>query len=504
MTSQPPVSDQSPRLTTRILRELLTRPEKDGSTLKELSQLHHDVLRLGRDVACVPNRQGQEVLIPKMDLYESTFSNLLRVIDRMPQMKVIIPVLEDCWYGYQACCAQVFSSLSAEIHELKHQVDFFHEDLSDLQHLGNLCLSKIIEQDEKYPGSGDSSEKIEQEQINAQIDDLEQQNHNLTEEVQRLAGEIDCLRYEKEGLEANISSLSAHVEDCEALNALQTPRPTTSLSDLVYILGDESTASLANEMASEVFEKHHNPIEFIERGMQFFDEGEEDDDFVVFREKYASIFECEYNSNDLSRAIIRRFGTTQEKFKILESSYIDLMRENHDLICQVAAFEEIEQKRSMARRRYQEKSQAEKKGIIQTYLDMLAEKGEDSWKDQLIGMGTGIEVPKLFRFGGKVRNKHMSKRETEKLVREVWKGRMAASSGVKSTTLVDFLGNHLQKKVGISAAVLEVRRIMVIAFENEMPDLNLQCVAARVQLPVQSMEISMGCRLRTFPQNING
>lgn len=467
MASQPSVSEESPQLTTRVLRELVTRQEKDDSALKDLLQLHHDVLRLRRDVACVPNRHGQKALIPNMDLYESTFSNLLRVIDRMPRMKLIMPILEDCWYGYQACCAQVFSSLSAEIHEVKHHVDLFQGDLSNLQHFRDWCLLNMIEQAEKYSSAADGSDKVERVQMNAQIADLEQKNVNLTEEVQRLAAEIACLRHQKEDLEANISSLSAHVQDCEALNALQTPRPTASLSDLVYILGNESVASLANEMASEVFEKHENPIELIEKGTYFMGEGEDDDDLMVFREKYASIFECEYNPNELSRALIRRFGTTQEKFKVLENSYIDLMRENHGLIAQVAAFEDIEQKRSMARRRYQEKSQAEKKGVIQTYLDMIAEKGEDSWKDQLIGMGTGIEVPKLFRFGGKVRNKHMSKRETEKLVREVWKDRMATSSVGKSISLIDFLGNHLQKKVGISAAVLEVRRIMVGAFESK-------------------------------------
>jgi hypothetical protein len=34
-------------------------------------------------------------------------------------------------------------------------------------------------------------------------------------------------------------------------------------------------------------------------------------------------------------------------------------------------------------------------------------------------------VPRLFKHSGKIRNKQMSKRETEKLVKEVWKERMA-------------------------------------------------------------------------------
>ena len=39
------------------------------------------------------------------------------------------------------------------------------------------------------------------------------------------------------------------------------------------------------------------------------------------------------------------------------------------------------------------------------------------------------EVPKLFKHSGKIRNKHLSKRDTEKLVKEIWKERMADPGG---------------------------------------------------------------------------
>ena len=39
------------------------------------------------------------------------------------------------------------------------------------------------------------------------------------------------------------------------------------------------------------------------------------------------------------------------------------------------------------------------------------------------------EVPKLFKHSGKMRNKHLSKRDTEKLVKEIWKERMADPGG---------------------------------------------------------------------------
>ena len=53
----------------------------------------------------------------------------------------------------------------------------------------------------------------------------------------------------------------------------------------------------------------------------------------------------------------------------------------------------------------------------------------------------------------------MSKRETEKLIKEVWKERMAdnlANKGAVQPELGDFLFNFLQKKVGIQSAVIEV------------------------------------------------
>lgn len=39
------------------------------------------------------------------------------------------------------------------------------------------------------------------------------------------------------------------------------------------------------------------------------------------------------------------------------------------------------------------------------------------------------DVPRLFKHSGKIRNKHLSKRDTEKLVKEIWKERMADPGG---------------------------------------------------------------------------
>ena len=62
-----------------------------------------------------------------------------------------------------------------------------------------------------------------------------------------------------------------------------------------------------------------------------------------------------------------------------------------------------------------------------------------------------------------MRNRHMSKRETEKLVKEVWKEKMSDASGGKDMELVDFLYTFLQKKVGIQSAVIEVCTVPILS-----------------------------------------
>lgn len=55
-----------------------------------------------------------------------------------------------------------------------------------------------------------------------------------------------------------------------------------------------------------------------------------------------------------------------------------------------------------------------------------------------------------------VRNKAISKRETEKTIKEIWKEKMLENRTGKSTDLGEFMYNFFQKRVGISTAVTEV------------------------------------------------
>ena len=50
----------------------------------------------------------------------------------------------------------------------------------------------------------------------------------------------------------------------------------------------------------------------------------------------------------------------------------------------------------------EEESKFEKPNPLEVYLDMLAASDEASIKEGLMGMGSAIEVPKLFRCNGRV------------------------------------------------------------------------------------------------------
>ena len=65
---------------------------------------------------------------------------------------------------------------------------------------------------------------------------------------------------------------------------------------------------------------------------------------------------------------------------------------------------------------------------LEAFLAALDAAGEaEPWKEGFPGLGTLPEVPKLLRSAGRVRNKGITKRETERTVKEIWKERLAAA-----------------------------------------------------------------------------
>eukprot|EP00887_Chlorella_sp_A99_P004632 scaffold4.g4632.t1 len=174
---------------------------------------------------------------------------------------------------------------------------------------------------------------------------------------------------------------------------------------------------------------------------------------------YGSLAEVQGMTCEAARAAIQRVRmSTKTRVAALETECTGLRKETDELREAVRVYRDIEAKREAARKRRDEEAVLERRNPLQQYIDLLSSQQEAAWKEFLIGMGQGADVPKLFRHAGKIRNKNLSKRETEKMVKEMWKERMAdpAAAAGKAGELVDFVCAHLQKKVGIMTAVVEV------------------------------------------------
>lgn len=72
-------------------------------------------------------------------------------------------------------------------------------------------------------------------------------------------------------------------------------------------------------------------------------------------------------------------------------------------------------------------------------------------------MGNTPEIPKVFKTGSRVRNKNVTKRQTEMMVKEIWKARMThRKAGKAGVDLPEMIFLHLQKTKGLHQAVIEV------------------------------------------------
>lgn len=449
----------SGKLTEQILKDLMIKPPKSRKIRSEIiTKLQHELLSFKKDRALHILDESVDTLLHDMEYYECKFAEFLEILDRTPLFSPIGPCLDDLWFGYQQCAKRLYGHLKAEVAMVEEQVSALKCDLDSFE---RICVGKIVHDEvDITPKSRESIEPMDTAVIDkgqTHLLDMEMENNELKGELCRLQVDNTSIAKEKEAMYQEISKMTDIIQNLETNQSFLTPRPVASLCDLVEILGDELSAENASSMMETLHSKGENILAFLEMHLKQPDTDLQPE-LGGFDRVWRDIMDVQCDPDVLTVALARRVGPTAQKFELLERSYMRLQQENKDMKHQLVSYHEVEEKRSLAKQRHEEEVHSERKDSIQRYLDMLADKGEDAWKDQLIGMGAGGDVPKLFRFVGKIRNKHMSKRDTEKLVREVWKDR---SLGSKNTSLVDFLGNHLQKKVGIAAAVLEVRLIEV-------------------------------------------
>lgn len=302
------------------------------------------------------------------------------------------------------------------------------------------------------------------------IGELKAENERLHNALETAKREISAVVQRADALE----NLATGVMDaeCRALEAEEerdavvsklgqmTPRPIPEHRELQSLLGSSGTESA---LAALQAHPELTPVDLssillrsVEDDCDGIDPGSPVLNFNLSCRGAAA--STGVSAEALTAALERSFGTTAQRYVKLESHIVSLAADCATLRSELEVFREQERGREAARRRREEEAQLESKNAVERYLDLLASQGEEVWKDQLIGMGQGPDVPKIFRHAGKIRNKHLSKRETEKLVKEVWKERLSDPAVVagRAGELVEFLGQYLQKRVGIAAAVIEL------------------------------------------------
>lgn len=76
-------------------------------------------------------------------------------------------------------------------------------------------------------------------------------------------------------------------------------------------------------------------------------------------------------------------------------------------------------------------------------------------RDLFVPMGNSKDVHALFRTTNKVRNKRLSKRETERTIKEIWRDKMAADAATAPSSMPDFVLAWLTSKYGTPNLVAE-------------------------------------------------
>jgi len=89
-------------------------------------------------------------------------------------------------------------------------------------------------------------------------------------------------------------------------------------------------------------------------------------------------------------------------------------------------------------------------------LESVADVG-DKPRPTFIGLGEDSDVPRFLRVVGKIRNRAMPKRDTEALLKEVWREKAKADAEAdKALGLTAYLHTFLMKKYGLEAVAKEV------------------------------------------------
>eukprot|EP00741_Cyanophora_paradoxa_P008132 tig00001264_g7869.t1 len=126
-------------------------------------------------------------------------------------------------------------------------------------------------------------------------------------------------------------------------------------------------------------------------------------------------------------------------------------------------------------------------------------------KDYVEGLGTGATVPRYLRWAGKVRNRKLSKRDTEALVRDCWSSKFVYDRSVRAakgaqTPMADYFYIYLQKRFGIQAMIAEYGYSVVDALQRYSYDADVdlfrRVLAGELSEEVYADQLDMMERLR--------
>lgn len=228
---------------------------------------------------------------------------------------------------------------------------------------------------------------------------------------------------------------------------------------------DPSSSSLPSPAAPVVYiDPKDAKIEELETDLKTFKEIATDlgeklettlEELTTIKSQLTTVTQENEELSTTSQQLAAELSKIQEE---ASSKAAQIEQELATLKAQLTEYQQQEEKRNLARIRRTEDAQKEQFTPVQQYIELLASKEDVFWKDWLLAMGATVEVPELFRTTGKIRNKNMTKRDTEKTVKELWKERLSDPAVANGTAapFADFVHASFRKKVGIQKAVVEL------------------------------------------------
>ncbi|XRA97756.1 translin-associated factor X-interacting 1 [Pycnococcus provasolii] len=289
------------------------------------------------------------------------------------------------------------------------------------------------------------------------------------------------------------------VDDMEFLgilrHAVDNPDVPLRRPDVTRALEREEMTVLIDHVSTE-------GLAFIQRALQReidissiveFVTGSTPEGLALSPAYYGTMFGSDVTKQELTEIITYATVPTRRRFELMEKQ-IEVM---HNQQSSAKNAESLQNQANVDDKEKKDDADdgSKKSRKKQSPLERFLSK---QWKDTFVGMGTGSDVPKFMRTNGKIRNRNMSKRDTEKMVKEIWSDKMRHDAKQpRPTSLEEFTGIFLQKRMGIQSAVVEIGYNFIHALQKHAYDadceLFLKILQGEIREEVYSAQIKM-CR----------